>query len=188
MPPSLTTNAHHPRIVLRYWRFAVAFTLGSLLVVDFWITPRWITTSPTAMWRYGQAIATLAALGALSWPWATYRIAWNLCLWTGLGLFAPFMGDLVFRLMTRSPLLPGSILVIATTAASVAVVSGIALTLAVWCRRRWWPVRTEGFCVTCGYCLRGLTSSRCPECGTGFESVDSRGLSAGTSDQTQGMD
>jgi hypothetical protein len=29
--------------------------------------------------------------------------------------------------------------------------------------------RTRGFCVRCGYNLRGLTSPRCPECGVEFE-------------------
>ena len=45
------------------------------------------------------------------------------------------------------------------------------LSLALLLRRRWRTHRRRklGLCVKCGYNLTGLTSPRCPECGTGFD-------------------
>lgn len=34
--------------------------------------------------------------------------------------------------------------------------------------------REAGRCVKCGYSLRGLTATRCPECGTPFEAAHDR--------------
>lgn len=38
-----------------------------------------------------------------------------------------------------------------------------------WLRTRFWPCFPPGHCARCGYCLFGLPTQRCPECGTPFE-------------------
>lgn len=42
------------------------------------------------------------------------------------------------------------------------------LLVAVFARRRFWPVYLPGHCRNCGYNLFGLSSNRCPECGEPF--------------------
>jgi hypothetical protein len=41
-------------------------------------------------------------------------------------------------------------------------------------RERWEQRRKQGLCGHCGYNLTGLTSARCPECGTEVEAVSAR--------------
>jgi hypothetical protein len=59
-------------------------------------------------------------------------------------------------------------------------VGGAAIGSVLVClRRRYWPVYPPGHCKKCGYCLFGLTSRRCPECGTEFASAGSHGSMLG---------
>ena len=44
-------------------------------------------------------------------------------------------------------------------------VSALMLSVVVLLRRRFWPVFPGGHCRYCGYCLYGLPTPRCPECG-----------------------
>ncbi len=46
--------------------------------------------------------------------------------------------------------------------------TGVICVVAVWIRRRYWPVFPDGCCKHCGYDLQALTADRCPECGTAF--------------------
>lgn len=44
--------------------------------------------------------------------------------------------------------------------------------LAVFIRRRYWPVYPPAHCTGCGYNLLGLAEPRCPECGLPFDPAE----------------
>ncbi len=83
-----------------------------------------------------------------------------------LGLFvaSPFSWRLLFGYWSPFPL---SWLPIGLAALWLIFVPMMLAIVAV--RRKYWPVYGLGRCQHCGYMLFGLTSKRCPECGTPFE-------------------
>ena len=52
------------------------------------------------------------------------------------------------------------------------VANALMVTVAVWIRRRFYPIYGIGLCQNCGYDLTGNVSGRCPECGTAVERED----------------
>jgi hypothetical protein len=92
------------------------------------------------------------------------RVSWV----SGLCLTVPMYGALLVLWYARGGQLPprdlawGFALLV-----SGALLAPGAQWIASWLRRRWAKAPLyEPCCPTCGYCLRGLTSGICPECGT----------------------
>ena len=164
------TNDSPPRSPLRHWRYAAAFALGGLLVVDFLIHHWWITLENERSWFLGVLLASLVIFAAICWPLNSYRRTLALSAANAVSVGVGFALIEWYRYPIGFAQNIGAILGSLVGGFVAGMLRfGVPLTLAVWCRRKWWPVRTPGFCAKCGYCLRGLTSPRCPECGTEFD-------------------
>lgn len=109
-----------------------------------------------------------AVLIVLNSPFVSFRMALALTLAgsVGLTLTSPLTWRLYYGYWSPVPVewLPLGFL------ALWLVLSALSLTV-VGVRRRTWPVIEEGCCQKCGYSLYGLTSKRCPECGTAIAIV-----------------
>jgi len=163
---SATTDSQS-RSLLRHWRFPAAFVLGALLVVDL-VWPDWRQPG-----RREVTLITAAFLGGMCWPFSSYPRVWLLSLFAVAGATLAIVLDWRGECPVQLNVVTCHLLTIPFAAGAsivcVLIRFCVPLTLIVWCRRKWWPVRTPGFCVKCGYCLRGLSSRRCPECGTEFD-------------------
>lgn len=160
-------NDSAPRSLFRYWRYAAAFALGGLLVVDFLIHHWWITLENERPWFLGVLFASLVTFAGICWPLDSYGRTWALSAANAVGVGVGFALIEWHRYSIGFAQNIGVILGAFVGGFVAGMLRfGLPLTFVVWCRRKWWPVRTPGFCVKCGYCLRGLTSLRCPECGT----------------------
>lgn len=164
------TNDSPTRSPLRHWRYAAAFVVGAMSIVDFNNHYRWVTLEYERAWNFGIVIASTVLIGATSWPLGHYRTVWRVSVAgsAGISIAATIYN---IRKYQVGFIENGWAIVLATFVIGfVSVLQfGLPLSAVVWCRRKWWPVRTPGYCTTCGYCLRGLTSPRCPECGTAFD-------------------
>lgn len=170
MNEPLLANDSPPRSPLRYWRYAAAFVVGALSIVDFNNHYRWVTLEYERAWNFGIVIASTVLIGATSWPLGHYGTVWRVSAAgsAGISIAATIYNIRKYQIGFIEN---GWAVVVAAFAIGIVSVLqlGLPLSAVVWCRRKLWPVRTPGFCAKCGYCLRGLTSFRCPECGTEFD-------------------
>ncbi len=118
------------------------------------------------------AVYILGMIGCC-WPLRKYRVVLLTTL-TGNACFA-LVSLFVFLYAIKdtyrpfpppvAPLLLGGCM----TFVMMSVVTTAPLSVVVFLLNRYRPIHLPGHCVECGYNLRGLSSLRCPECGTPFD-------------------
>lgn len=138
------------------------YTLGALLV--------WVFRSPTSprIWQMVACILAVyvACLVWICWPLRSYLTVAviPLVVWT-CNKVAAARNFIEWAETTSRRVVLLNLLI--NFAYSVVGLS-LLLSLAVFIRRRIWPVYGVHQCEKCGYDLRGLPQPRCPECGTAF--------------------
>lgn len=127
-----------------------------------------------SLFRYGLfPLVCLLGLVAVSWPLRSYRD-------TAIATLAACVGNTAVNLACLVMYLPGTpgtqgrtwfvqISLAMTAVVLIWSVIGALACCAVRVRNRYLPLRTPGYCVQCGYNLRGLPLPRCPECGLAFD-------------------
>lgn len=111
----------------------------------------------------------------ICWPLQKYRLAVLVSLVAGTGF--TLIGMRTFLRAWRMGFIPdlfSVVLAIPKAFVFACVFNCLLLCLAVRIRNHYWPVHSEGHCKNCGYCLYGLATGRCPECGTCVETEDTQ--------------
>lgn len=114
-------------------------------------------------------IAYVVVLGIVSLPYRNYRAVLKIGLAAAIGfaIHASFFLFVAERAGWGSyfwvPVLGVPVYLCGTLLVNTMVLSGL-----LWVRNRYWPCFSPGYCARCGYCLFGLPTERCPECGTPF--------------------
>jgi hypothetical protein len=130
-----------------------------------WIAPRqlfWLdVTLFTALYFLGLGIACR--------PLRSHRVVWRLGLVASVGFAVVGCTNVLLHEQLFVRFAPW-LLSVGAGAMLIGVwgLSGSVLCSVVFLHNRYWPVYPPGHCKKCGYCLYGLTSQRCPECGTPF--------------------
>src|SRR3972149_11881418 len=133
------------REVMGFPGFQVARVMTTTVVFPFVIV--WLNR-PLISYLRGIAITLVGCSGFVGATLVTWHLHYH--------TFAPFVGAPPWG-------------VFSALVAICATMSGISCA-AVAVRRRYRPIYGEDQCKRCGYLLHGLTSGRCPECGTRFNS------------------
>jgi hypothetical protein len=133
------------------------------------------SSSSNLTWYYigltAGIVFLFAGYAAVSWPLNSYAKVAKVVL-TGevCGLTAVF-GYLSYKHVGRLDLMDLAVYGAMMYAVWCGGVVGVGC-LSVYLRKRYWPEYPPGHCDYCGYCLTGLSESRCPECGSVFLSVE----------------
>lgn len=119
---------------------------------------------------FGGLLGTyLLALAIVSWPLTNYRLAIQVSVYAGAGYAVVGLVNGI-RMYMESAIERAWLVPIIPFAAFlwIVFVSMGFLTLVTYIRLLKWPVYGPGQCSKCGYCLFGLPSKKCPECGKPF--------------------
>lgn len=114
-------------------------------------------------------IVYFVILGVVSLPYRNYPAVLKVGLATAIG----FAIHVMFFLLVKERAGWGSyfwvpVVGVPFLLCGTFTINALVLCTLVWVRNRYWPRFPPGHCARCGYCLFGLLTERCPECGTPF--------------------
>ncbi len=150
-------------------RVLTAGLVGALFptgrIIWNWIAP------PQLLWVDVTLFSALYffGLGMACRPLCSYRVVWKLGFVASVGFALVGCTNVLLHKQLFVRFVPWLLLVGAGgMLVGVWGLTGSVLCAVVFLRNRYWPVYPPGCCKKCGYCLYGLTSRRCPECGRPF--------------------
>lgn len=159
-----------PQGILAPGRLASRLALAALTGVVYQLVYLTMSEGVLAshrLWAFPGSLAVyFVAICACCWPLTSYRLGFFVALAATLSFDAvrvlyniSYWGDSLAENL--------SLLSVVGIGADW-VLAWLVISLAVFFRKRRWPVYPAGCCRKCGYNLTGVERPRCPECGTPF--------------------
>jgi len=165
----MPTNSESSPRITGWIRSAAVFIFALIIALIANFVPKSENVAIRITVFVAMCLIYLAGLALASWPLTSLRKVWMSALLMAAGYISIASINMWQALRTG--------LIHRRSAACIVLVSVLFAfwvgysaigSLLVWVRRRYWPIFPPGHCKKCGYCLFGLTTRRCPECGTPF--------------------